>query len=67
MELGDELKAVEAGELQVGDDQVVRLQAGLGQAGIAPRRQVDRVPLRLQHLAQGGCGAGVVFNEQESW
>src|SRR5207244_10302696 len=65
MQAADQLHAVQAGQLQVRDHGIERTLFGLAEGVVAPGNHADVVAFVGQDAAQGGGGAGVVFDQEE--
>ena len=64
VQLADQLKAVQTGQFQIGDDHIEQIGGGAGQTVVAPLLDHHLVPFLLQNASQGVGDAGVIFDQQ---
>jgi hypothetical protein len=64
VQLADQLKAVQTGQFQIGNDQIEQIGGGAGQTVVAPLLGHHLVPFLLQNALQGVGDAGVIFDQQ---
>ncbi len=65
VELADQLKAIGAGELQVGDDHLVRFGEGVPEPGVTAGLHRDVVAAGAHRLLEAGGDVAVVFDQED--